>query len=209
MNEYEAMIWIEPPNVFTSSKIEQFMNRSKQVGLLTWPLSRSVTQLTHPSMFKYFNVKANDFYFIHMIDTSKFILYNNERVHTHVMLPWVKCALRRNCIAPKGAKYHGCDFSKRPRFLYSGCHRYEMSAFSIITALLFNFEQSKYSAVLDSPRNESAGDALVAEQSSSSSSSSFEYDSEFDQYLSSGAFAQTYQKSLLIRRDLSTSNYKN
>jgi hypothetical protein len=199
LNEYEALIWIEPPNVFTSSKIEPLLNLSKQTGLLTWPLSRSITQLTHPSMFSYFKVLQSDFFFMHTIDTSKFIVYNNERVHTGIMLPWVKCALRRNCIAPKGAKYSGCDFTKRPRFLYSGCHRYEMSAFSIITALLFNYDQSKYTAITDFVlRNESSGIAA----------DSIEYDNEFDQHFSSDAFAQKYQKNTLVKNEVSTSDYK-
>jgi hypothetical protein len=60
------------------------------------------------------------------------------------MLPWVKCALKEDCISPPGAQLNGCDFTRRPEFLYSGCHRYESSSFSIITALLFNFDSTKY-----------------------------------------------------------------
>ena len=56
----------------------------------------------------------------------------------------MKCALKEECIAPPGSKYYGCDFNRRPAFLYSSCHRYEASAFSIITALLFQFDQTKY-----------------------------------------------------------------
>ena len=56
----------------------------------------------------------------------------------------VKCALKEECIAPVGSKYNGCDYSRRPTFLYSGCHRYEMSAFSIITSQLFNFDHKQY-----------------------------------------------------------------
>jgi hypothetical protein len=52
--------------------------------------------------------------------------------------------LKEECIAPVGSKYNGCDYSRRPTFLYSGCHRYEMSAFSIITSQLFNFDHKQY-----------------------------------------------------------------
>ena len=149
LNEYGAIIWIEPPNVFTSNKIERFLNKSKENGLLAWPLSQPVSQMTHPSMFKYFNTKQKDYYFVHMLDTSQFILYNNRKIHESLMLPWVKCALKENCIAPAGSKYNGCDFNRKPYFLYSGCHRYEKSAFSIIAALLYNFDQSKYTILID------------------------------------------------------------
>lgn len=150
LNEFGAIIWIEPPNVFTSNKIEKFLNKSRVNGLLAWPLSQPVTQMTHPLMFKYFQTKQNDFYFVHMLDTSQFILYNNKEVHEKLMLPWVKCALKEECIAPAGSKFNGCDFSRRPAFLYSGCHRYERSAFSIITAILYNFDHSKYTMMFDS-----------------------------------------------------------
>ncbi len=56
----------------------------------------------------------------------------------------VKCALKEECIAPRGSKFNGCDYTRRPTFLYSGCHRYEMSAFSIIASMLFDFDQKKY-----------------------------------------------------------------
>ena len=85
---------IEPPNVFISNKIEKFLNKSKQIGMLAWPNSEPVSQMTHPSMFKYFQTKPQDFYFVHILDTTQFIIYNNQKIHQNLMLPWVKCALK-------------------------------------------------------------------------------------------------------------------
>jgi len=144
LNTYGAIIWIEPPNIFIHNKIEKYLNKSKQNGILAWPNREPVSQLTHPNMFKYFQTKSNDFYFTHILDTTQFIIFNNENIHTNLMLPWVKCALKEECIAPRGAKYYGCDFKRRPTFLYSGCHRYEKSAFSILVSLLFDFDQTKF-----------------------------------------------------------------
>lgn len=144
LNAYGAIIWIEPPNVFVSGDVQKYLNKTKQNGILAWPNSEPVSQLTHPSMFKYFKTQATDFYFVHILDTTQFIIYNNQLIHNNLMLPWVKCALKEECISPRGSKYYGCDFTRRPRFLYSGCHRYEKSAFSILTSLLFDFNQSKY-----------------------------------------------------------------
>ena len=81
------------------------------------------------------------------------------------MLPWVKCALKEDCIAPRGSKFYGCDFSRKPTFLYSGCHRYEMSAFSNITAIMFNFEQSIYTTWED---KKSKNNATLSENLSES-----------------------------------------
>jgi hypothetical protein len=144
LNEYGAVVWIETPNVFTSNKLDTFLSHARSSGVLTWSLKQPVSQITHPSMFKYFDSQAQDFFFVHTLDTSQLVLYNTRLVHERLMLPWVKCALKEECIAPPGSKYYGCDFDRRPLFHYSGCHRYEMSAFSIITPLLFKFENERY-----------------------------------------------------------------
>ncbi len=138
------MIWIQPPNIILSNKIEDYLNNSKTEGLVAWPCKEPITQMTHPSMFKYFTLNSQDFYFVHMLDTTKMFIVNKEHIHKKLMLPWVKCALKEDCISPPGAQLNGCDFTRRPEFLYSGCHRYESSSFSIITALLFNFDSTKY-----------------------------------------------------------------
>lgn len=140
------MIWIEPPNIIISDVIDEYINKSRENGLVLWPSREPITQMTHPSMFKYFTVKPHDFYFVHMLDTTKMFIVNKEDVHKEIMLPWVKCALKEDCISPPGAQLNGCDFNRKPEFLYSGCHRYESSSFSIITALLFNFDSLKYTA---------------------------------------------------------------
>lgn len=105
--------------------------------------------MTHPTMFRYLNSKQRDYFFVHMLDTSQFIIYNNKEIHQKLMLPWVKCALKASCIAPPGSKYSGCNFTRRPFFRYSGCHRYEQSAFSIIAALLYKFDESQYTTAVD------------------------------------------------------------
>jgi hypothetical protein len=149
LNEYGSIIWIEPSNVFISNDIDRYLNKAKINGILSWQMSEPITQMTHPSMFKYFNTEKSDFYFTHLIDTTKLIIYNKEIVHTNLMLPWVKCALKESCIAPPGSKFNGCDFNRRPSFLFSGCHRYEQSIFSILTSILYKFNSLKYTITGD------------------------------------------------------------
>lgn len=100
--------------------------------------------MTHPSMFKYLDADASQFYFVHMLDTTRFVIYNTLDIHNRLMYNWVKCALKEDCIAPPGSKFNGCDLDRRPQFLYSGCHRYEMSAFSILVARMFSLDQNSY-----------------------------------------------------------------
>lgn len=137
------------------------MRKSLASGILAWPLEQPITQMTHPSMFKFLQTELESFHFIHLLDTSKFILYNTRLIHENLMLPWVKCALQEDCIAPPGSKFNGCEMDRRPTFLYSGCHRYEMSAFSILVAKMFAFDENAYTL--------SVGKLYDDEQSSSSS----------------------------------------
>ena len=46
------------------------------------------------------------------------------------------------CVNPIGAQDSGCRFDKKPQFRYSGCHRYDVSAFNIVLGELFSFQVS-------------------------------------------------------------------
>ncbi|KAG7211014.1 hypothetical protein KM043_016377 [Ampulex compressa] len=62
----------------------------------------------------------------------------------NVMLPWVQCALTRDCICPIGAQSAGCRFNKKPQYRYSGCHAYDTSALNIVLGKHFNYIDTNY-----------------------------------------------------------------
>jgi len=41
-------------------------------------------------------------------------------------------------------KVNGCDLTRRPRYRYSGCHRYDSSAFNVILGQMFYYDDSGY-----------------------------------------------------------------
>lgn len=131
LNEFGALIWIEPPNVFISNNIDRYLNKSKETGILTWPRSEPVTQMSHPLMFKYFGKKASDFHFIHMIDTTQFILYNNKNIHARLMLPWVSFFIFRMFV----------KMSRIENFIIQACIR---SNEKLLTNVSSNFFCKKY-----------------------------------------------------------------
>lgn len=63
-----------------------------------------------------------------------------------IMLPWVKCALLEGCINPTGAQNAGCNFFRKPLFLYSGCHYYDMSALNVILGQVFEYDERGYAS---------------------------------------------------------------
>lgn len=117
-------------------------------------------------MYEYFHVSVESFFFLPLIWASHLVIQNTKEISDRVMLPWVKCALTRDCICPIGnfqlktwAKYWkivyilviilgaqstGCRFNKRPQYRYSGCHEYDTSALNIVLGMHFDFDETQY-----------------------------------------------------------------
>ncbi|XP_034950984.1 uncharacterized protein [Chelonus insularis] len=113
-------------------------------GVLTWQTKHAISTLTHPKMYEYFRASAESFFFLPLIRASHIIIKNTREIKENIMLPWVQCALTRDCICPIGAQSVGCRFNKKPQYRYSGCHSYDTSALNIVLGLYFNFDESKY-----------------------------------------------------------------
>ncbi|XP_014612602.1 PREDICTED: uncharacterized protein LOC106791474 isoform X2 [Polistes canadensis] len=114
------------------------------LGVLTWPTRHAISSLTHPKMYEYFHASAESFFFLPLIRASHIVIRNTKDIREKVMLPWVQCALTRDCICPIGAQSAGCRFNKRPQYRYSGCHAYDTSALNIVLGLHFNFDDTSY-----------------------------------------------------------------
>lgn len=97
-------------------------------------------------MFEYFKTRQDNYFFHRMIKPSHILLYNTDRIHNELMLPWLRCILTPECIAPIGSQSSGCRFDKKPLYRYSGCHHYDTSAINVVLGLMFNFNEKPYSA---------------------------------------------------------------
>ena len=146
--EFGAVFWCEPTVRFTSAEIYLLQSQAERVGVVAWPLTFPTSALTHYNMFSYFNTTHENYYFHKMVESDGIILYNTEAVHNKLMLPWVKCALTEECVAPVGAKPDGCNLNLHPKYLYTGCHKYDMAAFNVILGDMFKMEMP-YLALLD------------------------------------------------------------
>jgi len=140
-------MWVgrETEEFFITGEINAAIAQAQQSGIVAWTLETgdATSTLTHPRMFAYFKTEATKYRFQHMITSSHLIIYNTNRIHTSVMLPWVQCALSYSCISPVGAESSYCP-RRRPRYLYSGCHHYDESALNIILGQVFNFAENEY-----------------------------------------------------------------
>lgn len=139
-----AVFWVDINFQLISNKLDSLQQQASSVGLAAWSINQPTSALTHPKMFEYFHTTQQNYYFHHMADPDHILLYNTKDIHQNLMLPWVQCSLTFECIAPIGAQGSGCRFDKKPFYRYSGCHRYDMSAFNVAVGVMFNFDADKY-----------------------------------------------------------------
>lgn len=107
-----------------------------------------VSSSTHPKLFEYYNSNADSFLFVRLVSLDICFFHYSKFLDDKIMLPWLKCVLTQNCIAPIGASgsiSNHCKFNKKPSYRYSGCHSFEASAFNVVLGLAFNFNEAKYS----------------------------------------------------------------
>ena len=146
LNDYGSVIWAEPSEYFIHGQIKPLMKSAQKVGIQGWTIKDPVSSITYDKMFKYFKVNVEDYYFLESVKTSHLILYNIERFHKEVMLPWVKCALVENCISPFGAQNNVCDYNRKPLYIYAGCHKFDMTALNVILGKVFDYSHDVYKA---------------------------------------------------------------
>lgn len=72
-------------------------------GILAWPTKHAISSLTHPKMYEYFHVLKESFFFLPLVQTSHIVIRNTKEIRENIMLPWVQCALTRDCISPIGS----------------------------------------------------------------------------------------------------------
>ncbi|CAK9827450.1 hypothetical protein ANTRET_LOCUS5140 [Anthophora retusa] len=142
LNTLGNILYMDSNMRLNSSDISKYL--VPKSGILTWPTRHAISSLTHPKMYEYFHVSAESFFFLPLIRASHLVIRNVKEIREKVMLPWVQCALTRDCICPIGAQSAGCRFNKKPQYRYSGCHAYDASALNIVLGLHFNFDDTYY-----------------------------------------------------------------
>ena len=139
--EFGIVFWCDVMIRFISSDLSPYLAQAESSGVITWWCQQYPTSaLTHYNMFRYFNTNNTNFYFQRAAQPDMALLVNMERVHKQLMLPWIRCCLDKECIAPRGSQPGGCNFMHKPKYIYAGCHHYDISAYNIILGQMFNME---------------------------------------------------------------------
>lgn len=125
-------MYIEPTTRFKKSTSPNFLRNRGSKNYFLWdpPIVMSLIGYTDKAMFEFFKEERCLFIEGSILSSEAVVLYRTEVTWVELMKPWLKCALNAECISPKGAVFSGCFEIRHPRT--TGCHRYDMSAASII-----------------------------------------------------------------------------
>ncbi|XP_043235263.1 uncharacterized protein LOC122388333 isoform X1 [Amphibalanus amphitrite] len=153
LNKAGAVLWLDASRRLVPHSSARLLKKARQLGVLAWRLDLQLdeqlaavptTAFTHYKMFDYFDANIEHFYFHKMVSDEALLIYNTPAVHRQLMLPWLRCALLPECVAPTGAQAGGCRFNKKPHYRYSGCHGYDTSALNVALGLMFRPDRTPY-----------------------------------------------------------------
>lgn len=89
MNRAGAVLFLENNQRLTSHaspfKLQKlFKSAQNGSSVLTWPMKKAVSSLTHKKMFEYFHTDADNFLFLQMVHAKRLLLYNTKTIHKEV-----------------------------------------------------------------------------------------------------------------------------
>lgn len=132
------VFWCHHTMRFNDSDLTTLQAQAEGLGLVAWPAQDYPTSTyTHYGTFRYLGADQSQYHFHRMVEPEMALYCNTYRLHFKLMMPWVHCALDPDCISPYGSEASGCDLSRRPRYTYAGCHRYDTSAFNVVLGQMF------------------------------------------------------------------------
>ena len=139
LREQGAVFYVEPTTRFKNPNAANFlrMRGTKSFFLWDYPKFTSLVAYTDPDMFAFMGEKRCSFTDCSLLSPEAMVLYRTEDVWTELLKPWLKCALNKDCISPPAARHSGCFEIRNPRT--TGCHRYDMSALSILLNRLHQY----------------------------------------------------------------------
>ena len=146
IEEFGSVLWLSPSARLTkASDLNQLKYRGERTFFLWQPAEYiSLVGYTNPLTFEYLREPRCCYAESGLVDMTALVFYRANTTWTDIMKPWLKCALNIECIAPKRSRYDGCFHMRKPKT--TGCHRYDVSALTIIMERMyqFNVKTEKY-----------------------------------------------------------------
>lgn len=146
IEEFGSVLWLSPSaRLSRASDLNQLKYRGERDFFVWQPVEYiGLVAYTNPKTFEYLKEPRCCYTDSGLIDMTALVFYRTNSTWTDIMKPWLKCALNVECIAPPRSRYDGCFHMRKPKT--TGCHRYDVSALTIIMERMyqFNVKTEKY-----------------------------------------------------------------
>ena len=142
LTDFPGVFWIDSSIRFhkdnlTSSLDQVYENR----GILAFARSHhSNFAATHPGMYSFLPIAAAAASMTEQRDANSIFFYRTEEVYKKIVIWWVLCALKVDCMA--AGRQLACSFNGKA--VWAGCHRFDQSAINILMARHFHYDDLKY-----------------------------------------------------------------
>ncbi|KAL6069143.1 Glycosyltransferase [Balamuthia mandrillaris] len=101
---HNYVIWLDAGDVLYQP-LQGSWELLEETGFLSTDSGGTVTQWTHPGVFRYLGISDEVVERLSLIPNcnAAYLGFGRERSYRQLVLPWVRCALVRECIAPEGS----------------------------------------------------------------------------------------------------------
>ncbi|XP_076472646.1 uncharacterized protein LOC143302043 [Babylonia areolata] len=132
LEEFGAVMYVDVSTRFKTSNSLNMVRSRGHNHFLLWDTAAftSTTAYTNKQTFHFLNESRCLFSDVGLVDSQVMVFYRTNHTWHSLMKPWLKCALNADCLAPRWSHHDGCLHYRRPKT--TGCHRYDLSALSII-----------------------------------------------------------------------------
>lgn len=132
LEEFGSVMYMEPMTRFKTGNSPNHLRIRGTKNYFLWDSIKFVSLIayTEAGMFSYFNESRCAFMDSSLLNSEAMVFFRTKTTWDELMKPWLKCALTPECISPPYSRYSGCIELREPKT--TGCHRFDMSALSII-----------------------------------------------------------------------------
>ena len=117
---------------FLTKDLDQIFDNSRTLGVQATVGFGPIAARTSNKTFNFLKESPCAFRNTNEFEATFIIIYANDFIMQHFMIPWISCALTEQCMAP--INLIGCHNDQ----VYFDCHRFDQSVLSILMARLFH-----------------------------------------------------------------------
>ena len=129
---HRFVVWMDASIRFRTKDLDQTFDHARTLGVQAAVGFGPIAARTSNQTFQYLEESPCLFRNINEFEATFIIIYANDFIMQHFMIPWISCALTEQCMVP--VNLIGCHDDQ----VYFNCHRYDQSVLSILLARLFH-----------------------------------------------------------------------